>query len=47
MICELGPGVGANLGYYPADAHMVGIEPNRRMHPHLHRRTEAQGIDVS
>jgi SAM-dependent methyltransferase len=37
QVVEIGPGVGANLRYLPADATLVAIEPN----PHMHRRLQA------
>jgi SAM-dependent methyltransferase len=36
-VVEIGPGVGANLRFFPADATLVAIEPN----PHMHRRLKA------
>jgi SAM-dependent methyltransferase len=34
-ILEIGPGVGPNLRFYPADVGWVGVEPNSFMHPYL------------
>jgi SAM-dependent methyltransferase len=36
-VVEIGPGVGANLRFLPAEATLVAIEPN----PHMHRRLRA------
>lgn len=36
-VVEIGPGVGANLGFLPAESTLVAIEPN----PHMHRRLRA------
>jgi SAM-dependent methyltransferase len=36
-VVEIGPGVGANLRFFAADATLVAIEPN----PHMHRRLKA------
>jgi SAM-dependent methyltransferase len=34
-ILEIGPGAGANLGYYPPDITWIGVEPNPFMHSYL------------
>ena len=46
VICEIGPGVGSNFDYYPDGAQVIGIEPNLRMVPHLHRRAGDRGMQV-
>ena len=45
-ILELGPGTGANMGYYPGSVRWIGIEPNAHMHPHLHKKAEQHGLHV-
>ena len=45
-VVEIGPGVGANLRYYPTGTELVAVEPNRRMHPHLRRHARAADVDV-
>lgn len=44
-VVEIGPGTGPNLRYMPADARVVGLEPNRHMHPYL--RSEARRLERS
>jgi SAM-dependent methyltransferase len=43
-VVEIGPGAGANLGYYPADIHWIGIEPNLHMHPYIQREARRWGL---
>src|ERR1039458_719285 len=45
-IVEIGPGTGTNFRYYPRGVRWIGVEPNRYMHPHLHRAGDAAGIEV-
>jgi len=45
-VVELGPGVGANVRYLPAETRLIAIEPNRYMHPRLRRAASAGGVDV-
>jgi SAM-dependent methyltransferase len=45
-VVEIGPGTGANLRYYPSGIRWVGVEPNRYMHPYLHRTAESVGIET-
>ena len=45
-VVELGAGVGANLRYLPADAHLVAIEPNPHMHGRLRRAARSLGVDL-
>jgi SAM-dependent methyltransferase len=40
-LLEIGPGSGANFGYYPSDVRWMGVEPNPYMHPYL-RATAAE-----
>ena len=40
-VVELGSGVGANLRYLPAGAHLIAIEPNPYMHARLRRAVMA------
>jgi ubiquinone/menaquinone biosynthesis C-methylase UbiE len=46
VVCEIGPGVGMNLAWYPPDARMVAIEPNVRMHDALRRRCSSHGVEL-
>lgn len=43
-VAEIGPGAGANLGYYSRGIHWIGIEPNPFMHPYIHREAERCGL---
>jgi ubiquinone/menaquinone biosynthesis C-methylase UbiE len=43
-VLEIGPGAGANLSYYPADIHWIGVEPNPFMHPYIHQEAERHGL---
>lgn len=45
-VVELGSGVGANLRYLPAGAHLIAIEPNPYMHARLRRAAGRQGVDL-
>lgn len=45
-VIEIGPGAGANFRYYPRDIRWIGAEPNRHMHPYLHRAAEAAGFRI-
>ena len=45
-VVELGPGVGANLRYLPADVRLVAIEPNPYMHSRLRRAARASGVEL-
>ncbi len=45
-IVELGPGLGANFGRYPAGASVLAFEPNRAMHDGLRSAAERHGIDL-
>ena len=42
-VLEIGGGTGANLAYYPADANITMLEPDRHMVGRLRRRAERQG----
>jgi len=44
QVVEIGPGVGANLRYLPADGTLIALEPNRYMHPRLRAAAERRGI---
>lgn len=46
VVVELGPGPGANLRYLPRGTRLIGIEPNKQMHPLLQRRARQLGIDL-
>lgn len=43
-VLEIGPGTGANLPYYPADVHWIGVEPNPFMHSYLKQEAERLGL---
>ena len=45
-VVELGAGVGANMRYLPAAAHLVAIEPNPYMHTRLRRAAGSHGVDL-
>ena len=45
QVLEIGPGAGANLGYYPHKINWIGVEPNPYMHPYL--KKEAQQRELS
>jgi SAM-dependent methyltransferase len=45
-VLELGAGTGANLGYLPAAARLIALEPNPAMHERLHRRCADAGVEV-
>jgi len=42
-VLEIGPGTGANLGYYQPTVRLFGVEPNPHMHPYLWREAERVG----
>lgn len=44
-VVELGPGVGANMRYYPAGVKVIGIEPNPAMHSRLRAAADEHGVD--
>jgi SAM-dependent methyltransferase len=45
-VVEVGAGVGANMRYLPAAAHLVAIEPNPYMHTRLRRAARSHGVDL-
>jgi SAM-dependent methyltransferase len=45
-VVEIGPGVGANLGYLPADGSLIAIEPNRHMHGRLQIAARRHGVHL-
>ena len=45
-VLAIGPGVGANLEYYPPGARWRGIEPNRHAHPYLAREAARLGLSA-
>jgi SAM-dependent methyltransferase len=45
-VVELGAGVGANMGYLPAGARLIAIEPNPFMHTRLRRAARRRGVDL-
>jgi len=45
-VVEIGPGVGANLRYLPADGRLVAIEPNRAMHAGLRAAADRHGAHL-
>ena len=42
-VLEIGAGTGANLPYYPADARVTFLDPDRHMVRRLRRKTSRQG----
>lgn len=46
-VVELGPGVGANLGYLEPGATLVAIEPNAHMHARLRARALRHGVKLT
>ena len=45
-VLEIGPGTGANLGYYPRTVRLLGVEPNPHMHKYLRREAERLDRDI-
>ena len=45
-VLEIGPGIGPNLKYYPADVHWLGVEPNPFMVPYLSKSIRELGRPV-
>lgn len=45
-VLEIGPGTGANLQYYSAEARLIGVEPNPHMHPYLRREAEQRRREI-
>ena len=45
-VVEVGSGVGANMRYLPAGAHLIAIEPNPYMHAHLRRAARRYGVEL-
>jgi SAM-dependent methyltransferase len=45
-IVEIGPGTGTNFRYYPRGIRWIGAEPNRHMHPYLHRAAASVGLEI-
>lgn len=45
-ILEIGPGTGANLPYYPAGIHWIGVEPNPHMHDYLREKAQTLGLNI-
>lgn len=45
-VVEIGPGAGANLRYYAADARLLGLEPNPHFHPYLRAEAERLGRQI-
>ncbi len=45
-VVELGSGVGANLRYLPAGAHLIAIEPNPYMQAPLRRAARRYGVEL-
>ncbi len=45
-ILEIGPGAGANFGYYPSSVRWMGIEPNPFMQPYLKKRAEEANLQI-
>lgn len=45
-ILEIGPGTGANLPYYPAGIHWIGVEPSPFMQDYLREKAQALGLNI-
>lgn len=45
-VVEIGPGVGANLGYLPNRATLIALEPNVYMHPQLEAAAARRGVHL-
>ncbi len=45
-VVEIGPGVGANLGYLAGADRVIGIEPNAQMRPILEHRAARHGVNL-
>jgi SAM-dependent methyltransferase len=45
-LLEIGPGAGANFGYYAPDVRWVGVEPNLYMERHLRAEAAACGFTI-
>lgn len=43
-VVEVGPGVGANMRYYPRGQALTAVEPNHLMHGRLTHRAAAHGV---
>ncbi len=46
-VLEIGAGTGANLPFYPADAHLSAVEPNPHMAVRLQAKAAARGRAVA
>jgi ubiquinone/menaquinone biosynthesis C-methylase UbiE len=45
-VLEIGPGAGANLRYLSPGTHVIAVEPNVHMHPHLLRAATRRNVSV-
>jgi SAM-dependent methyltransferase len=45
-VVEIGPGAGANLGYFVPGIRWIGMEPNPFMHAYLKQEAERHGLEV-
>lgn len=46
-VLEIGPGAGINFRHYPKGVHVLGVEPNPFMHPHLEDAAQKAGLSLS
>lgn len=46
VVVEIGAGTGANLTRLRSGTELIGVEPNRQMHPRLLRRAAAVGVPL-
>lgn len=46
-VLEIGPGSGANIGYFAPGIRWTGVEPNPMAHPYLLRKADAAGLDAT
>ncbi|MEH2287273.1 class I SAM-dependent methyltransferase [Nostoc sp.] len=45
-VLEIGPGIGANLSYYPKNIHWIGIESNLDTHSSLQKQAEKLSLNI-
>ncbi len=45
-ILEIGPGAGANFRHYDPAVHVIGVEPNRFLHPYLKQEADRRGLSL-
>ena len=45
-ILEIGPGAVANFRHYDPAVHVIGVEPNRFLHPYLKQEADRRGLSL-